>query len=456
MDHLIEERLIFLLFSLCYIIPKKVLLLLFGGVSLSQSIEILEEQIYNQNTKEYFNEVYRSFVNGNNRSAVVFLYSVVLYDLYAKLEELSSTHNDQTATTTLREISDLQTKNPTSSEWENLLIDRIDKQTNLFEKGEIIDFNSLKQKRNLSAHPTILSLELYNPDSYTVQSLMFNMLRSVLIKPPYFTNDIVTTLVKDLEAREDSGVPISDQELESLIKNRYLRHLSNKKQEGIFKTLWKFIFNLTNEDTNKNRTINLRALNVFYKNCSIDIPNIIRNSQSQFGVKKGLISILIKFIAQNAELFKVLDDTTQAEIHTHVNSDNRSRLFAVFLHDSFEDHLEDLRCHFKNNLVKINSMIEDIKFLKNLAKKFNALHNYFEFIIDLYTDSFSFNEADIRFDLLIDFLDEFNEQQLKDLLEKASNNSQCYVRIRGSKDHKQIEEKIRTFDKSYERPSKLE
>ncbi|MFD1067619.1 hypothetical protein [Oceanobacillus locisalsi] len=422
---------------------------------MTQSIDSLKEKIYNHKTKEYFKEVFQSFVNGNNRSAVVFLYSVLLYDLYAKLEELSSVHNDKKAKETLEKVNQIQEDNPTSSEWENVLINRIDEQTELFEKGEKTDIEHLKKKRNLSAHPTIHTLTLYNPDSHTVQALMYNVLQSVLIKPPYFTKDVFENLIHDLKTREDSDVPISKQELKSLIKNRYIKHLSKEKQELIFTNLWKFVFNLINDDTNNNRDINFKALSVFYNECSLDIEQVVRGKQGKFRVKKPLLSVLIKFIAEHPEVFNVLEETTQVEIKDHVETNIEARIYAFFLHDSFDNHIKDLREYFTSiSDIKVG-LAEGINNLKVFAEESNALNQYFEFIIYLYYKSHSFDEANTKFDLLLDFLDEFNEEQLKDLLTKANENTQCYGRGRGPRDHSFVIKKVKEFDENYKSPSNL-
>lgn len=62
------------------------------------------EDIYFVKTQEYFNEVVSSYANGNYRSAVVMLYSVVICDLLFKLQELKDMYNDTTAVEILSQI----------------------------------------------------------------------------------------------------------------------------------------------------------------------------------------------------------------------------------------------------------------------------------------------------------------------------------------------------------------
>lgn len=67
------------------------------------SIEMASEQIFNAKTKEYFSEVSRSYYNGNYRSAIVMLYSVVICDLVYKLQDLKELYQDSTAEAILHE-----------------------------------------------------------------------------------------------------------------------------------------------------------------------------------------------------------------------------------------------------------------------------------------------------------------------------------------------------------------
>lgn len=435
---------------------------------MNYSLEHLKEKIHNKNTKEYFNEVYRSFANGNYRSAIVFLYSVVLYDLYAKLEELHTVHEDDNAKEILQYINNMREKKQTSSQWEKELIDRIYKQTNLLNNYEREDINFLKQKRNSCAHPTIDndSLELYKPDVDTIRGLLFNMLEAIFIKPPFFTNDVTNKLVEDLATRNNSGY--SDAELESLIINRYLKHLSEKKQEKVLKDLWKFVFKLTNEDAVLNRKINFQALKIYYANADIDCFKFIRDNNTNFSVNKTLTRDLIEFLRDSPNLYKVLDETTKTEINTVISQNKTVGILAHFSEDSFDLHLnkirdlyglptEDSKPFINHELNEMNrEEAEALCDLKEVANQHNANEEYISLIIDLYTKSPNYNEADLRFEMLIgNLMDEFPIDTLKSLVFKIQYNNQCYLRGRARRDHKIIEDAIRKYEPDYELPELL-
>lgn len=83
---------------------------------MERNISELKEQIYFQRTKEYFEEVERSFYNENYRSAIVMLYSVVIADLLFKLEELKDYYLDPIAEGILEDINRMRESNPKNSE----------------------------------------------------------------------------------------------------------------------------------------------------------------------------------------------------------------------------------------------------------------------------------------------------------------------------------------------------
>jgi len=76
------------------------------------SVDLAAEQISDQRTKDYFQEVLGSFINGNYRSAVVMLWSVVVADFVYKLQALRDLYQDPTAIAILDAIEAKQQRIP--------------------------------------------------------------------------------------------------------------------------------------------------------------------------------------------------------------------------------------------------------------------------------------------------------------------------------------------------------
>ena len=75
------------------------------------SIDVEAENIFDQRTREYFQEVLGSFVNGNYRSAVVMLWSVVVADLIYSFRNYATSTLTQQPCRYLRPLS--RNSNPT-------------------------------------------------------------------------------------------------------------------------------------------------------------------------------------------------------------------------------------------------------------------------------------------------------------------------------------------------------
>ncbi|NQU33014.1 MAG: hypothetical protein HQ521_07245, partial [Bacteroidetes bacterium] len=119
------------------------------------SIDSASEKIYSAKTKEYFEEVIKSYYNESYRSAIVMLHSIIIVDLLFKLEDLKEIYEDEKAIQILKEITELQEKNPTSPDWEKKLIEFVHKRTNLFEPQDYLHFVAIQQHRHLCAHPIL-------------------------------------------------------------------------------------------------------------------------------------------------------------------------------------------------------------------------------------------------------------------------------------------------------------
>lgn len=129
----------------------------------------LEEKINQKNTRIYFSEIISSYYNGNYRAAVTLLYSVVICDLVFKLQELKDRFNDSRAQGILAQIEKLQETNPTSPEWEKVIVDEMFASRYVVDTAAKIHIEALRNERNLCAHPVLkYSSELFTPSKEAV------------------------------------------------------------------------------------------------------------------------------------------------------------------------------------------------------------------------------------------------------------------------------------------------
>lgn len=408
------------------------------------SIELQAENIFNYKTKEYFHEVLSSYINGNYRSAIVMLWTVTVVDLVFKLQDLSNIYNDAIAKKILEDIETLQKSNPNSPQWEKDLIDRIEKDTGMFETHEIAIIKSLQIQRHLSAHPVIKnSLELYHPNKETVRAFIRNILETVLTKAPLASNKIFDVLIQDLAEKKDLFPKYED--LIKYLESAFLKNIPISVVCNIFKRLWKFVFKLDDTNCKDNRLINLRTLGVFVEKYEIDITNFILKHKDYFGQNISLendkrIEYFVLFSAKYPKVYSVINEIYKNPISEKIKQNKKLHTQATFLYSNSLDYINEL----KEN-IGFEEIQKDENIINEVVKYCKDLDNYnkiLEVFIEAFNLSNNYNTADIRFDRLIEpFLKDFNRDMLIELLIGIQNNYQQYSRSQASIDHPKIKNK---------------
>lgn len=143
------------------------------------SLENLYEKINNSKSKSYFAEVLSSYHNENYRSAIVMLWSVVVCDVFFKLQDLSQIYGDSSANSILESIKNTKARNEKSSVWEMDIINKVYKDTGLLNSVEYEKLKYIQKIRHLSSHPTLdENGQLFLPSKEEVRALLRNALTS--------------------------------------------------------------------------------------------------------------------------------------------------------------------------------------------------------------------------------------------------------------------------------------
>lgn len=303
------------------------------------SIDSAIERIYDSRTRDIFKEVWTSYVNKNYRSAVVLLWTTVICDLLYKLFELRDLYNDSNAESIYNQILDKQKQNPKSPEWEKLLLDKIFSETKLLEPIEFENLKTIQEYRHLCAHPILCSTELLSsPNQDTVRSLIRNALESVLLKSPILSKKITDELVKDIAEKEDLLTDISA--LRKYLESKYLKNLHSETENFIFKTLWKFVVTIENDDTIKHRRINFNSLRIFYERRPTEINKFIESNKSFFSnVSSSGVEFLHYFLSFYPKIFEYLNDSARIPIINFANSKLKYYSRAFYLSEDKYSHL---------------------------------------------------------------------------------------------------------------------
>lgn len=408
------------------------------------SIDNQIENIYNSKTKEYFQEVIKTYYTNCFRSSIVILYTVVICDLIYKLEELRDVYNDLTARDILIEIERIQQANPKSSDWENKILELISQRTRLLEISDVENINQVQKHRHLSAHPVLNQTSLlYKPNKETVKAHIKNMLQGVLTKPPILSIRIFNELVTDLARNKDRFS--NDIELKRFLNAKYFKNLRKETVFDIFKKLWKFVFKIDNEECNENREINFKCLEIVFDKHKEDLLVLIKDQESYFnGVLKGVcMDYLIKFAFNSPKVYKSLSELSRTEIDYEIKQSIDYKFLSWFTYEGFPDFVEN----FLPELQKESSFYikrETFQLVKSLFKDFDMKEELRDLCIIIFIKSGSFDSADYHFQSKIEpSLKDFSEKQFEKLIKGINENNQVYSRQQARYANRKIKDSSR-------------
>jgi len=413
------------------------------------SIESAIDRISDPRSKEYFQEVNSSYRNGNYRSAVVMLWTTVVCDLIYKLQTLRDIHNDTTANEIIQHIEARQRANPKAPDWETELLRKMKERTELLDEAEYEGLLHLQNTRHLSAHPILGASDLlYKPTREATRALIRLALDSVLLKPPILTKKIVEELVVDLAAKKD--ILIEDSGLTRYLEARYLRGLRPATENYLFRSLWKFVFQLSNTDTNANRDINFRALKVVYSRQPGELREFIRGDQDHFSnVLHGEpLNYLIEFLSENPSVYLLLTDSARVPIQGVILSDFNQYALATFLNPDLPKHLAEVSQRVSGMAYTgaggLGSTAEGLNKitwdrLYPIAREHDCQSLMYDIAVQMYVKSINFDSA-ARFyrDFVVPHIEHFTKEQLVILLKGIEGNNQTYGRRGTNVDHKII------------------
>ena len=404
------------------------------NIELSQ----LEENINNKNSKLYFREIISSYYNGNYKAAITLLYSVVICDLVFKLHELKDCFNDSRSQGILSKIEQQQESNPTSPEWEKVIVDEMFASRYIIDSATKAHIEALRNERNLCAHPVLkYSLELFTPSKEAVLGHITNALIDVLTKSSLHGNkNMFEHILNDIEKNTTSFLNYKD--LGRYLDSKYFNSISNKEEEyRIFKNLWKLVFKVDDEKCKKNRKINRWAMycillrNRQYVESRIKDDIKVLESKLNLG-NKDIVKNIVRFLnispstyrCFSPDVIQILDDKV-----TSFGFDNIS-LFKI---TDIKDYIL--------NLETIG--ISDSKYIISYLNETDNTLLINQFAINQYLGSTSYAEADAYFDEIISArLTSLSDQLIIELLEGCNNNGQIYYRRKSRESNQLIRNEI--------------
>lgn len=199
---------------------------------------------------------------------------------------------------------------------------------------------------------------------------------------------------------------------------------------NLFSTFWKFIFSLKNKDTDNNRIINFKALDILYSNNEPLILDYIKNNPDRFSkINDDLIKYLFIFLCLHPKIYFNLSESIRIIIQKYANNPYSHPysyiLVSHFLETDFDQYLDKLKEKHWLSRDTIPAKALYIYATNNGYK--NDILNVF---IKIFKNSSSFMEAYDAYDSLIEpFFDEMEKNHIKDVVAAITSNNQIYNAI---------------------------
>lgn len=436
-------------------------------------IEYELEKVKNEKTREYLQEVISSYNIGNYRSAIVGLYTCVIFDVLHKVVYLQKMYNSVEADEILSNIDKMRKSKPFSPDWEYELIKRVteDFKDNKHEEGKkylsLFDsyaygkFKRLRNDRNNCAHPAHDNerlLRSYNRDEVRVH--IRNMFEYVFLKDAISTDDICKIIDKDILKYGDSFNGLINnfptKVIDDYFLSKYITKIFIPEKKKLFKHLWN---DLTSLGASKYNEIRFNILICLIKNnqdlCSkffeedIDFMNqtyLAEKMDDEYFDDSPLylynsFARIICLFAEYPIFFKKLPDHAKLDIKNKCKEKFNYYLLAYYLDDNFSEHFkltEDLRQSIISNLSQANNgYISDLDYpeysMKTLlkmyyiSKELSAIHIFNEFVLNTIINGRSFSIcSSILETLLLTIIKDFSQNDCIQLLNEMDTNTQYY------------------------------
>ncbi|MBQ4878814.1 hypothetical protein J8M21_16470 [Pseudoalteromonas luteoviolacea] len=410
-------------------------------------IESMKEQIHFGKTKDYFDEVLTSYQVGSYRSSVVMLWAVTISDVIYKLQYLVDLYSDAAAKEILDEVRAIQDEDVRSSKWELGVVDKVFNNTNLIDSAEYENIRYLQKQRHLCAHPVLRgNLELHKPNKETVRALIRNILEGVLIKPPFYTQKVISEILEDLD--ESKEALNTKEKVKRYIESRYLNRMTDDVEFALYRTLWKFTFKLTNDKCSENRLLNLnaiRAITIRHKAKLVEVISADRDYYSNIAGSGQPLDYLVHYLSMNEMFYELLTDDAKLKVQHASDNTDVGRTCGWFTRGDLSTHFDYLTTWIEGTLYPDFSESQ-WKYILELSDSEEWEQQYAKLIANYYCRSGGFDTADKRFtNCLLPNLKYFDLDSAVHLLTKIETNNQLYRRNRASTDHKKVRESFSKF-----------
>lgn len=390
-------------------------------------MEIDINKIYDNRTRQYFQEVLSCYQNGCYRSAIVILNSVCLSDLFYKLQELRDVYSDSIAAETLKKIDQQIAKDKTSPGWERTLVESIFNNLHLLDSAGYTFLVHLHDYRNLTAHPVLDgSSDLYQPTKELVESCILEAYNNILVKPSIFVKNIVDFISNDLDSKK-GHILLNKDEFAKYICKKYFIHMSDAMVLKVLHAFWKFTYVITdNPDCINNRRINYSLVLLIVDTYKKLAEEEIENNSDRYGLadNKATIMYMIILLAFHPSLFNKLSAVTRNLILQKIEGDNFYTLISWFTSPCKSEHIDKLILNGFHYLPEDKSRRQ---FLNRIFTETGDTDPLLKYYINTVRLAGSFDSViKIMDNYILPNISKMNKTRLEELIDAVNTNNQIY------------------------------
>ena len=415
----------------------------------------------NTDSRGYFEEILQSYYSKNYRASVVLLYSFVIYDLYNKLQTMAS-EGDSKAKNKMSEINHMIQDDEKYSKVENEIIQFFKNNCALYFDRFTEDIDYLKNCRNKCAHLKVNDNSLFVPSDYHARMLICSMYDNILSVKAPFIMDLFSFVENDVEdySQTISYIPDDsiDESIITNIKNKYLERMTYDSLKKSYKTFIRLLLVSKDEHCEENATglymfayaitdyfIRKGYSNIFNDDDVLNVFSRIQTDKLKASnlKKNALVGLITKFPAvmdmlrSFEELFSYISECVLLKPQGLCYYRSFYPREKQTIYEYFKEH---------DNL----HIPKSIRTLYDTLKEDNdfSLVEFTELMANSIPSYSGFYDADYFMEFLIEHIESFELEQIKNIRNIYQSNSQCTSRRNHSSEDSKVIQYIDKLEKT--------
>jgi hypothetical protein len=368
-----------------------------------------------EKARAYINEAVSSYRSGAFRAAIVVTWVAVCYDIIDKLREIALS-GDKEAAQSIKFIEDARKRNDVTAllQFEKEILSLAETKFELLSSSEKVDLARLQYDRNLCAHPSMISEDQsFSPPGELarlhIRSAVIHLLQHQPVQGKYAFERILREI-------ESEYFPSSKKDAIIALSNGPLRRARKSLVRSVCTVIIKeLIFGSVDYKSRARFYAALEAIMsinraYFLEVINEQIPKILCDMPDE------RLKDLTHVVARMPEIMNSLPKNVSAKVGRFIENIPTDEFGML----EFYDRCEHLKPHTVIRMSKaIRKDFDDSIFFELPATLCDRL-------IELYTDSDSFAEANWAATTIMRNLENFSEQQKISIVKIIKTNDQIY------------------------------